>query len=257
MSIKVMNRVWSDSEMKGSQLLLMLAIADNANDDGFAWPGVHYLARKIRMSTRQVQRIVPDLIDAGELAVEFGAGRGNTHNYWILVGLDPAAIAEIKTNVRRSNDRSGYTEKGDKLSPLLPMKKATSGPVKDDKNALKDDMAVSPESLTFNLTNNILINTDNDSDPFYKFYKMAVDNLAREFPKRENDRQFQDLMNGIYFAGYDPDSRTVSFKDCPESDRIRFTHRVWLTLARSLWLIAGLPEMPAFEFRNIERETND
>lgn len=251
-----MNRVWDQSELKGSQLLLELAIADNANDDGFAWPGVNYLARKIRMSPRQVQRMIPELIGASEIAVEFGAGRGNTHQFWILTGLDSERIQEIKTDVRRRNDAAGYTEKGDKLSPLLPMKKATSGPIKDDKNGLKGDIAMSPEPLTLNLTNDILINTDNDSDPFYKFYKMALDQLALEFAHDRNDQRFIALMKNIYFDSYSENGNILYFKYAPEPDRDRFAARVWTTIGRKLWMIAGLEFQPSFDFCNNERVLN-
>ena len=40
MSIRVMTQVWDTSEQKGSALLLLLALADHAADDGFCWPGI-------------------------------------------------------------------------------------------------------------------------------------------------------------------------------------------------------------------------
>lgn len=59
MSIKVMTAVWEHSQHKGASLLLLLAIADHAHDDGGgAFPAVGKLAQKIRMSARQVQRIL-------------------------------------------------------------------------------------------------------------------------------------------------------------------------------------------------------
>ena len=58
MSIKVMNRVWDESQHKGSTLLLLLAIADHAADDGYCWPNVKTLAQKIRMSRRQTIRLL-------------------------------------------------------------------------------------------------------------------------------------------------------------------------------------------------------
>jgi hypothetical protein len=40
MSIKVMSLVWEKSQAKGKELLLMLAIADFADDWGEAFPGI-------------------------------------------------------------------------------------------------------------------------------------------------------------------------------------------------------------------------
>lgn len=70
MSIRVMGDVWARSRAKGSALLLLLAIADQARDDGTAWPSVELMSRRIRMSERQVHRLVSHLIALGELRAE-------------------------------------------------------------------------------------------------------------------------------------------------------------------------------------------
>ena len=69
MSIKCLNRVWEYSKQKGSALLLLLAISDNAKDNGVAWPGIEYLASKTRVSTRTVMRLIKTIEDSGELIV--------------------------------------------------------------------------------------------------------------------------------------------------------------------------------------------
>ena len=55
MSIAWMNYVWEHSDQKGTSLLLLLAIADHANDDGICWPSVARLAHKARTTKRQAQ----------------------------------------------------------------------------------------------------------------------------------------------------------------------------------------------------------
>src|ERR671931_438908 len=56
MSIKVMNWVWDNSPTKGTELLMLLAIADNAADDGGnAYPSIRTLARKTRLDDLTVQ----------------------------------------------------------------------------------------------------------------------------------------------------------------------------------------------------------
>jgi len=65
-----MSKIWQSSRRKGSELLLLLAIADNANDSGYAYPGIEYLARKSRLSERQVRRIIQSLEESGELSVD-------------------------------------------------------------------------------------------------------------------------------------------------------------------------------------------
>lgn len=82
-----MNRVWEYSAVGGSELLVLLAIADHAHDDGGgAWPSVPTLARKCKLSDRHVRRVIRALEDSGEIAVERGAGRNGVNVYTILSG---------------------------------------------------------------------------------------------------------------------------------------------------------------------------
>lgn len=83
MSIAVMTRVWSHSQQKGSALLLLLAVADAANDDGYAFPGIAHLARKTRMSERNVMRLIQKCEESGELRVQRQANKVN--RYWVTV----------------------------------------------------------------------------------------------------------------------------------------------------------------------------
>jgi len=132
MSIEVMNLVWTQSEQKGSSLLLLLAIADNANNKGEAYPGIEYLSHKVRMSRRQTQRLVQELDKSNELAVIWGgSGPKDAHFYFILVGKSPEEIQATKDKVAKINAKRGKTvaarkneteeqlqDMGDNLSPL-------------------------------------------------------------------------------------------------------------------------------------------
>lgn len=83
MSIRVMSRVWDSSPSKGSELLLLLAIADFANDAGEAWPKTATLAEKVRMSERQVQRMIKALVADGQVRVRPNAGPHGVNVYVI------------------------------------------------------------------------------------------------------------------------------------------------------------------------------
>lgn len=100
MSIKVMTEVWEHSAQKGARLLLLLAIADHADDDGFAWPGLDRLAAKTRMSRRQTITNLQALIADGELQLidRGGAGARDTNRYRVIVkgaNIAPSKGAEI------------------------------------------------------------------------------------------------------------------------------------------------------------------
>jgi hypothetical protein len=82
-----MTLVWDCSRAQSTgDLLLLLAIADFAHDDGTkAFPSVGTLANKARMDRRSVQRSVARLVEIDELAVKRGHGRNNTNAYTVLV----------------------------------------------------------------------------------------------------------------------------------------------------------------------------
>ena len=68
MSIRVMNEVWESRKFEGNQLLLLLALADFASDDGGnVFPSVEKMAEKTRASRRAVQRNLRKLEDEGVL----------------------------------------------------------------------------------------------------------------------------------------------------------------------------------------------
>jgi hypothetical protein len=70
MSIQIMNAVWRESKSKGRARLVLLSIADHQGELG-AWPSIETLAKMVNSSPRSVQRDIQDLIEMGELVVEF------------------------------------------------------------------------------------------------------------------------------------------------------------------------------------------
>src|SRR5881296_2267397 len=98
MSIQLSRAVWEYSRQKKSgALVVLLAIADYVNDDGIAWPAVQTLARKARMSKRNVQRWLKILQADGELKILRNHGRHGSNLYKIclpLVGRNTGVIHE-------------------------------------------------------------------------------------------------------------------------------------------------------------------
>lgn len=87
MSVKMLTRVWEHSAHSGTGLLMMLAIADFADDDGNAYPAVGTLADKCRMTSRNVNHILAQLRESGELEVRQNEGPKGTNLY--RIHLDP------------------------------------------------------------------------------------------------------------------------------------------------------------------------
>lgn len=83
MSIRVMTDIWGKDHPTGSHLLVLLAMADYANDEGICWASAASLARKGRLAVRTVFRVLKDLREWGYIEVvrEGGDGKGNTTVY--------------------------------------------------------------------------------------------------------------------------------------------------------------------------------
>ena len=97
MSIPFSNAVWAQSKMSGGELLMLLALADMADEHGTAWPAVATLAKRCRVSSRQANRSLAKLQSAGELEARRNEGRYGTNIYRILLqpGMTPASSLPI------------------------------------------------------------------------------------------------------------------------------------------------------------------
>jgi hypothetical protein len=96
MSIRVMTAIWDHSHYEGGELLVLLALADWADDQGRCWPSVPSIAQKARMKERQVYNILKKLRADEVVHCEPGGGRGNNSAYLI----DIAKIAGFKSQTK-------------------------------------------------------------------------------------------------------------------------------------------------------------
>jgi len=85
MSIKLMNLIWDNGPESCTETLIMLSIADNANDEGLCWPSYNTIAKKSRISRRYCIELVQKLIDEGWLnkTARYIDGKQSS-NYFII-----------------------------------------------------------------------------------------------------------------------------------------------------------------------------
>jgi hypothetical protein len=89
-----MARVWTYSQQSGGSLLLMLALADFANDAGECWPSIPVLAHKARLTEREIRYLLPKLEQAGELRLDRSKGGRNRRNrYLVTIEENPENIS--------------------------------------------------------------------------------------------------------------------------------------------------------------------
>ena len=87
MSIRLMSSVWRIDGVGDTERLLLMALADHANDSGVCWPGLPHLALKTHKSLRQIQRRLRRLEHLGFFSIENPrCGRG--HHKRFILNLD-------------------------------------------------------------------------------------------------------------------------------------------------------------------------
>lgn len=130
MSIAVSTKVWRHSKLKGTSLLILLALADWSDDEGRSFPSIRALAGKARISERQTQKQLDHLRQLGELEVHLGmgpvfqGGRSNLYRirlegYEVGEGVSPASPPVTRDGVSRTT-RRGVTGDAKGVSPATP-----------------------------------------------------------------------------------------------------------------------------------------
>ena len=85
MSVAVMAWVWENGPNTTGDRLVLLAIADHADDSGVAFPSMRRIAEKSCMTERGARGVVRRLEAQGWLSTTVGGGRGGASVYTILM----------------------------------------------------------------------------------------------------------------------------------------------------------------------------
>ena len=91
MSIKLMAAVWEREDISATEALILLALADHANDEGNCYPSVGRLAKRCKMSDRGVQKIVQRLVERGLLEVDQQAGKRGANVFQLHLTPEPGS----------------------------------------------------------------------------------------------------------------------------------------------------------------------
>lgn len=98
-----MTIVWGTA-LPCTDKLVLLALADNANDEGHCWPSVQTLAAKCGIEPRSVTRVMDRLEHAGHLTRHERAGRSNDYTLHPRLKVTPDLKSPL-TNGHPTPDR--------------------------------------------------------------------------------------------------------------------------------------------------------
>lgn len=119
MSIRVMSAVWERMDVDGTLLLLMLALADHANDAGVCWPSVVTLSHKIRRSRARTFELLRKAEGMGLLTHVRGLG-GRANQYQLTIGEGPA-LRTVQPSGRSGDSDAAPSEDSDlRVQPTGP-----------------------------------------------------------------------------------------------------------------------------------------
>lgn len=118
MSNRRLNAVWEHSISTGSARLVLLTLADRADDDGLCWPGMGYLSHRAKIRRSNIPRVIDDLQDLGELLV-FMRDRRRSNLYIVTVQLSPwRFVAAVD---RAADMGAGWTRGSEGLLVPVPV----------------------------------------------------------------------------------------------------------------------------------------
>lgn len=193
MSIKLMAQVWDEAKSSGSELLVLLALADHANDNGVCWPSIPRLAKRARLSERQTQRVIQKLHAQGYIEIiSKGDGRSHPTVYRLCI-------------------------KDDKMSPF-DEKRVTSATERVTSATVKGDIAMSPEpSLESPIESSSLATVDEAIPPAAEAQWRTVVQALHKYGVTLNahiQEQYQEMLDS-----YGLDAVLVGLKNAADNGK--------------------------------------
>lgn len=125
----MMAAVWGMDGLSRDELLVMLALADFADDAGMCWPAMAAIAGKARMTERGARGIVRRLEIRGVLTIEEARGRTYSNRYRLVVKPERD---DIKPEAETRND-----------VPVIPVKPEREN-IKPERDDTKTGTRVPP-----------------------------------------------------------------------------------------------------------------
>ena len=79
MSTHILSACWSLTGMSSTQKLVLISLADQANDDGVCWPSIRRMSERTCLSDRAIRDAIVWLSESGVLAVEHRYNSSNVY----------------------------------------------------------------------------------------------------------------------------------------------------------------------------------
>jgi hypothetical protein len=162
MGLEATKWVWRQSRATGIPKFVLLAIADHADKEGVAWPGVPRLAQMVGRSERTVQRCLEELELLGDLKREIHGANVPHRRRSYQSNLYRIPIGEVRTQNPFGKGRAVVTE----TTPLAQeMTHLTSSGDTSDPGGMTPVTPKSSAEPKGNLASSTSVNTPFDFTP--------------------------------------------------------------------------------------------
>ena len=119
MSVHISSAVWSHSNSSGSTLLVLISMADQANDEGWCWPSVGNIAKRCRLAERSIQYHLRELEEMGEIESQARPGRSTVYRVLVTNGGE-ARFTGANTAPPQHIAQGGATNGTPVVQPVAP-----------------------------------------------------------------------------------------------------------------------------------------
>lgn len=100
MSIKLMAQVWDEAtRLDGSELIVMLCLADHANDDGVCWPSTQRIADRCRVTKRHAIRLLARLERGGYIRTHKENGKATRYTLNVTGDIAMSPVQNVTGDI--------------------------------------------------------------------------------------------------------------------------------------------------------------
>lgn len=152
MDFTIQSRIWADSSLSTSEKMVLLALDNLGDKDGFSWWGYDKLGEMTGISagSKYLTKIINKLESSGYILIwrQHGrkGGRGYTHIYWPIIGRTDEEILEIvmRRFIATEDEARAIINRSGPIYDDLIKRNRVSGKTLEDSRQIKKGVIFTP-----------------------------------------------------------------------------------------------------------------
>lgn len=189
MSIKIMSAVFENETLGPTERLIMLALADHADDAGRCYPSISRLCQRTGLGERAIQNNLKALVAKGYVTIVPNAGQGLANLYFVTATPAPDAPPHEmhpRTKFASTPASRSKTPAPDAPKPSRTITEPSDGDTERDRAKVRmtADWHPGETGIAYALKQNIPMEIIEDEVAGFRVYWMdRTDKLGRKSPE--------------------------------------------------------------------------